>query len=55
MKSRKLIELYGKRFTPWTNIAGFIAIIVFGILIAFSQGSQESMIDENPVEYSIVE
>jgi hypothetical protein len=36
MTTRKLIELYGRRFTPFARLAGFVAILIFGLLIAFS-------------------
>lgn len=41
MTTRKLIELYGRRFTPFAKIVGLIAIILFGILIAFNGRSSE--------------
>lgn len=36
MTTRKLIELYGRRFTPFARLAGFVAILIFGLVIAFS-------------------
>jgi hypothetical protein len=36
MTARKLIDLYGRRFTPLARLAGFVAILIFGLLIAFS-------------------
>jgi hypothetical protein len=37
MSNRKLIELYGRRFTPSVKLLGFIAILIFGLLIAFNE------------------
>lgn len=41
MKTRTLIELYGRRYTPFVRLAGFVAILIFGILIAFSTATSE--------------
>lgn len=30
------MELYGRRFTPFARLAGFVAILIFGLLMAFS-------------------
>jgi len=31
--------MYGRRFTPSVKLAGFIAILIFGILLAFNRNS----------------
>lgn len=36
MTTEKLIELYGRRFTPFARLAGFVAILISSMLIAFS-------------------
>ncbi len=48
MESRKLIELYGRRFTPFAKIAVFIAILIIGVIIAFTQGHQHPVDVSNP-------
>lgn len=42
MTTKGLIELYGWRYTPFARLAGFVAILIFGILIAFGTSSQET-------------
>jgi hypothetical protein len=54
MKREKLSELYGRRFTPWTNIVGFLLIIAFGILMAFAQGNQEGTHEQTPKTEQLV-
>lgn len=34
MESRKLIEMYGRRFTPIAKLVTFIALIITGIMMA---------------------
>jgi hypothetical protein len=48
MTNRKLVELYGKRFTPLAKLAGSIIIVIAGILIAFNQDDQNKMTDRSP-------
>jgi hypothetical protein len=52
MSNGKLIELYGRRFTPSVKLLGFIAILIFGLLIAFnkSHGNEANDINVN-IEY----
>jgi hypothetical protein len=38
MENHRLIELYGRRFTPFVKIAAVVAIVIIGILIVYSQG-----------------
>lgn len=38
MENRNLIELYGRRFTPFVKIAAVVAVVIIGILIVYSQG-----------------
>lgn len=47
MKTSKLIELYGRRFTASASIAGFIAILIFGVLIAFGTTNGRTTQEEN--------
>jgi hypothetical protein len=35
MSTKKLIELYGRRFTSSSKLVGFIVILIFGLLLAF--------------------
>lgn len=34
MDSRKLIEIYGRRFTPLAEIVAFVVLIIVGIMVA---------------------
>jgi hypothetical protein len=34
METRKLIELYGRRFTPLTEIVAFVVLIIVGMMVA---------------------
>lgn len=47
MKTSKLIEMYGRRFTPSVKLAGFIAILIFGILLAFNGGNSVQTSETN--------
>lgn len=51
MKTRKLMELYGRRYTPFARLAGFVAILIFGILMAFGTcASDQTVRPETTVE-----
>lgn len=34
MSTEKLIELYGRRYTPFSGVAAFVLIVVTGILLS---------------------
>jgi hypothetical protein len=50
MKREKLVELYGRRFSINSKMAGFLLIIAFGILMAFAQPGQEAVKYRSEVE-----
>lgn len=41
MKNRKLIELYGLRYTPFARMAGAVAIFIAGMFIAGNCASDD--------------
>ena len=43
MNRRKLSELYGRRYTPWTNVIGVLLIVAFGIFLAITDGKKEAV------------
>jgi hypothetical protein len=52
MSNGKLIELYERRFTHSVKLLGFIAILIFGLLIAFNKNHGDEAHDINVnVEY----
>ncbi len=48
MTKMALIELYGRRFTPFARIAGFIATLVAGIVVACEDDRQRNFRDHCP-------
>jgi hypothetical protein len=48
MKRKMLVEWYGRRFTPGARIVGFLLIIAFGILMAFTQPGQAT-VEQTPL------
>jgi hypothetical protein len=46
MKSRKLRELYGHRFTPSARIAAIIMIVITGVLTVFCQSNEDLGIEK---------
>jgi hypothetical protein len=55
MRTTKLIESYGRRFTSFGRIAGIITILIVGILIACNQDTERRMMDNDPgIENSTV-
>lgn len=47
MNSIKLIELYGRRFTPSAKLLGFIAILIVGVSLAFNGKHLDHARDSN--------
>lgn len=50
MKGRKLTELYGRRYTPWTNVIGVLLIVAFGIFLAVIENNKVEAIEKTPPE-----
>jgi hypothetical protein len=50
MKRRKLSELYGRRYSPWTNVIGVLFIVAFGIFLAVTEGKKERVGRETKAE-----
>ena len=50
MKRLKLTELYGRRYTPWTNFIGVLLVVAFGIFLAMTEGSKEAAEKETQTE-----
>jgi hypothetical protein len=42
MTAKKLIELYGRRFTSSSKLMGLIAILIFGVLLAFNSNNENA-------------
>lgn len=54
MSTEKLIELYGRRFTPSSKLVGFITILFLGLLIAFNTSRSNCANETNlNIEYSV--
>ena len=52
MNTGRLTELYGRRFTPSVRLLGFIAILIFGLMIAFKEKQSNEAHDTNVnIEY----
>ena len=50
MNRRKLTELYGRRYTPWTNVVGVLLIVAFGIFLAVTEGKKDAVERETQTE-----
>lgn len=50
MNRGKLTELYGRRYTPWTNVIGLLLIAAFGIFLALTEGRKEATGRETQTE-----
>jgi hypothetical protein len=52
MKRRKLTELYGRRYTPWSNFIGVLLVVAFGSFLAITEGKKETVGEETQTEQS---